>query len=342
MENIGKVGIRRLALVALAFIFLPLGASAQAWTTDAKTTSGRLIVERPTLLSLGFEWMIDGDSNNNAKVDVEYRKTGETQWHKALPMFRLHEQPMGGGGGGGEEGGGGGGRGAAPTNGDSLPPGGAVALAGIAARGHGPLYGTPYKVPNAFASSVLNLQPDTEYETRFTLSDPDGVTGEAVKTATVRTRKEPMPTAGGKVYHVYPSDYKGTMQEPSFIGLLRAYYTNVSNGDVNNSYAARVQPGDTILVHAGLYKDEAFHFYGSDVNNGQFYGMEFDGTYYLRKSGTPDKPIVIKGAGDGEAIFDGNGTTVLFDLMGASNIYFEGLTFRNAEGRNSSDRAVLQ
>ena len=46
------------------------------------------------------------------------------------------------------------------------------------------------------------------------------------------------------------------------------------------------------------------------------YGTPFDGTYYLTQSGTPDKPIVIKGAGDGEVIFDGDGCQNLFNLMG--------------------------
>lgn len=36
-------------------------------------------------------------------------------------------------------------------------------------------------------------------------------------------------------------------------------------------------------------------------------GNVFDGTYYLTQSGTAEKPIVIKGAGDGEVIFDGDG-----------------------------------
>src|SRR6185503_20578430 len=46
-------------------------------------------------------------------------------------------------------------------------------------------------VPNMFAGSVLDLEPDTSYEARFVLSDPDGVVGESRKTVTVRTRAEP-------------------------------------------------------------------------------------------------------------------------------------------------------
>ncbi len=59
------------------------------------------------------------------------------------------------------------------------------------------------------------------------------------------------------------------------------------------------------------------------------YGTPFDGTYYLTQSGTPDQPVVIKSAGDGEVVFDGDGCDNLFNLMGGSYNYFEGITVRN-------------
>jgi hypothetical protein len=80
-----------------------------------------------------------------------------------------------------------------------------------------------YVAPNQFAGSIFDLESDTEYECRFIMSDPDGVNGQAQKTVTVRTRVEPVPFKGGKVYHVYPPDYKGQIQEPAFTGLLNAY-----------------------------------------------------------------------------------------------------------------------
>ena len=39
----------------------------------------------------------------------------------------------------------------------------------------------------------LDLEPDTDYEARFVMTDPDGVTGEATRIVTVRTRAEPVP-----------------------------------------------------------------------------------------------------------------------------------------------------
>src|SRR4026207_527809 len=96
--------------------------------------------------------------------------------------------------------------------------------------------------------------------------------------------------------------------------------------DYFNSYPARVQPGDTILVHAGLYKDDR-HRYGG----GPGLGNVSRGTYFPTQSGTPEKPIVIKAAGDGEAIFDGDGAYNLFNVLAANYNYFEGLTFRNTD-----------
>ncbi len=56
-----------------------------------------------------------------------------------------------------------------------------------------------------------------------------------------------------------------------------------------------------------------------------------DGTYFLTQSGTPERPIAIKAAGDGAVIFDGDGAPVLFNVMAANDIYFEGLTIRNTD-----------
>ncbi|MEO8308908.1 MAG: hypothetical protein ABI616_12800 [Pseudomonadota bacterium] len=246
--------------------------------------AGELIVEPPTLIALGFEWMIEGDDNRNATVDLAYRARGATAWKKALPLLRLQREPILG-------------------IGDAFT----------------------FVNPNMFAGSIFDLQPDTEYEVRFTLTDPDGASGEVVRTVTQRTRREPTAYAGGKVYHVYPPGYEGPKQEPSFIGLLGAYYLRANGADWFNAYPPRVVPGDTIIMHAGIYKADRYR-YGSEP-----LGLLFDGTYHLRQSGTADKPITIKAAGDGEVVFDGNGNFNLFDVMAANYVQFEGLTIRNTE-----------
>jgi len=180
-----------------------------------------------------------------------------------------------------------------------------------------------YTAPNMFAGSLFDLAPDTEYEVRLTLTDPDNDL-EAMELVQVRTRPVPMPAADGRTFHVYPIGYEGEKQEPAFTGLLNAYYTSANGADWFNAFPPRVQPGDTIMVHAGEYKADRYRYANPT-------GLLFDGTYRLRQGGTKDKPIAIVAAGDGEVIFDGNGSHVLFDVMAADYLYFEGITIRNTE-----------
>jgi hypothetical protein len=55
-----------------------------------RSLPGDLVVDPPTLINLGFEWLIDGDAIRNAKVDVSYRKVGENAWKTGMPLLRLH------------------------------------------------------------------------------------------------------------------------------------------------------------------------------------------------------------------------------------------------------------
>ena len=288
---------------AFLLLFLMSEFCCAAGIAQNSTTSGEFWIQPPTLTALGFDWRISGDDNRNAKVEVSYRKKGDQKWREALPLLRLQQERIG-----------------APT-GPGYPS---------QPVSDGSAYVNPFKytVPNMFSGSILNLLPDTEYECRFILSDPDGVKGLTRKVMTVRTRREPQPAQGGQVYHVYPFGYQGVKQQPSFTGLLAAYYTGSNHSDHANSFSPRVQPGDVILVHAGLYKDNRFHYSGFYPNEAA-YGTPFDGTYYLTVSGTPDRPIAIKAAGDGEVIFDGDGCHTLFNLLAANYNYFEGITIRN-------------
>ena len=150
---------------------MTLAAQAPPACGVARVTPGELVVDPPTLINLGFEWLMDGDDNHNASVDVSYRKAGETAWKKGMPLVRLYHERV------------------IQPNVFNLVE------------------------PNMFAGSILDLEPGTAYEARFTLNDPDGVSGpaaNATKTVTVSTRPEPKPATGGKVYHVYPVGYKGT------------------------------------------------------------------------------------------------------------------------------------
>ena len=263
----------------IAALLLGLSCSLAAQNS---TRSGAFHVEHPTLLNLGFDWAIEGDTNRNATVEVRFRKVGTTVWRPALPLLRI----------GGE-------------------------------RVYRARENMTYTVPDGFAGSILNLEPATSYECEFVLKDPDGVTGTAEQHVTVTTKTEPQPYRGGRVLHVYPPDHEGPKLEPSFIGIKAAYYGE-GRGDWTAVRMNKAQPGDTILVHAGLYRPERLNYVDP-------LSAPFTGTWSLSLKGTADKPITIKGAGDGEAIFDGAGNHMLFEVMATQHHIFEGLTFRNTD-----------
>jgi hypothetical protein len=249
-------------------------------------TPGELVIEPATLINLGFEWFIQGDTNRNAVVQVSYRKAGTSEWKPALPMLRLQGERI-----------------YAESRVDVI-------------------------APNMFAGSILDLEPDTPYEARFVMSDPDGVREPGERIVTVRTRAEPQPYSGGRVFHVYPHGFSGTKIEPSFEGLMCAYNYWCAGTDWATSGRPRVRPGDSILVHAGTYRYNRYEYTNNATVNRT---VPLDGTYYLTADGTPDMPIAIKAAGDGEVVFDGDGNFALFDVKAADYTYFEGLTFRNTE-----------
>src|SRR5438093_9580968 len=122
---------------------LSSGAVAPAAEKEIKVKAGEFVIDPPTLINLGFEWVIQGDDNRNAKVEVSYRKQGEAQWKQGLPLMRLQGERI------------------YQTQGvfDVISP-------------------------NMFAGSILDLEPDTAYEARFVMSDPDGLIGQSSRTLT--------------------------------------------------------------------------------------------------------------------------------------------------------------
>lgn len=151
-----------------------------------------------------------------------------------------------------------------------------------------------YRTGNLFAGSILFLEPDTEYEVRLLMQDPDGGAA-SPRTALAKTRAEPNVFDGGRKLHVYPRDFKGKLVAGSFQGLMAAHDA--------------AHPGDILLLHAGTYK----------------------GPYTFTRSGEPGKPIVFRGGIDGEAILEGTGHEEdLLNIDGADYLTFENVTFRRA------------
>jgi hypothetical protein len=132
---------------------------------------------------------------------------------------------------------------------------------------------------------------------------------------TVRTRAEPQPYAGGRVFHVYPHGTPNKREDPA--GVRRAARRlqqqlvghRHDDGDTAAGAGRRHHPGP-----CRLYKYKREHY----TNTASLSQVPFDGTYYLTGTGTADKPIAIKAAGDGEVIFDGNGAFNLFNVKGGT------------------------
>ncbi len=158
-----------------------------------------------------------------------------------------------------------------------------------------------YTCGNLYAGSILFLDPDTEYEACFKLTDPDG--GEAQRVVTARTRPEPSAFAGGRQLHVYPEGHAGDEATPRYADIMAAY--------------DQAQPGDIIRIHAGVYA----------------------GKLALNKAGTPGKPIVFRGAGDGRSVLIGEERDHMI-RVGADHIWFEDLTLRHP-GATPGDAAIV-
>jgi hypothetical protein len=255
-----------------------------------KTIAGNLTIEPPTLICLGFDWKIEGDDNMNASVEVRYRKKGETEWNNYLSLFRT-------------------GRGRTVDYGFG--------------NFDDPNHQMRYRIPDGFAGSIMDLEPGTFYEVQLKLIDPDGVKGDAVKNLELKTRSEPVQYEGGEVRHVYPPDFKGEKQQPAYNNLMHAvngFQTWCDN--YQTIHPNKAKPGTKILVHAGIYKTD-YHDYRDPG------GLWLHGMQTFVAGGEPEKPIMIVSAGDGEVIFDGNGSDRYFNIAAADYMYFEGITIRN-------------
>ena len=165
-------------------------------------------------------------------------------------------------------------------------------------------FGSRFDVPAdgwLFAGSVLLLEPATRFELKLTLLDARGrKTGTSSRVLQAQTRAEPRIPPGVRRRHVIPGSGGGSGTEADpYRGLAAAHSGS--------------RPGDLLFLHAGLYP----------------------GPWVIHHSGTPEKPIVWAAAGDGPAIIDGRGSsserpTHAIEASGTHDVWFEGLTIRNA------------
>jgi hypothetical protein len=321
-----------------AALLASLCISGLAGAQDA-ITPGKLDVDPPTLIGLGFQLRLSGDENRNASLEVEYRKVGQEDWTPGLKPY-------------------------------------------YETRSSVSSFGSKFDVEPHFAGSVIDLMADTAYEVRLTLSDPDGVEGEAQQTFKSRTRKVPEACSDGRVVevfpdrdgrrledvlgdlkpgdivklhggtysppafqappspkssggekvapgdgevrHVYPPRYKGKKLEPNYPNIMAAYHGGRWLYDVNfYDLPTGVKPGDTIVVHAGRYVTSPMSYRNP-------LALWQHGRHRFTREGEPGKPITIKAAGDGPVVLDGGGAYCMFDLTAAKHHVVDGLTLTNA------------
>ncbi|MBM4043396.1 MAG: hypothetical protein FJ290_33330, partial [Planctomycetes bacterium] len=246
-------------LLAALSAFPPSTQAAQ----DA-SAPGEIQVEPPTLHCLAVRWPILGDDNANAAIAVQYRRVGDPAWKQGFPLFRTIRSV---------------------TNDQR----GQWSFSGIPAA----------RLPGGsiFAGSIVDLDPETDYEVKLSLKDPDG--GDAERLLKMRTIGEPKEPPGMRVRHVAPEN--ASAGPAAIMGLAAA--------------VATMEPGDLFLLHKGRY--------------------EIKGALELKASGEAGKPIIFRAAGDGEAIIDGGGDdTAKGRLISAGkikHIWLEGLTLQGRQ-----------
>jgi hypothetical protein len=110
--------------------------------------------------------------------------------------------------------------------------------------------------------SLFDLAPDTVYELRFTLADPDGVNGAAMATTSFATRADTLIAANLRTLYVAP----GGNDANDGLSPARALATVQRAANL-------AQAGDLVTVAAGVYREQVS----------------------LPRSGTPTLPIVLQG-----------------------------------------------
>ncbi len=185
------------ALLVLTGFLLP-----SYMLSENATTPGEITTPYPTITCLAVEWLIRGDDNNNGKVEVEYRASGDSKWLKAMPLVRV---PAGNTG-----------KRTSPT----------------------------YSWPDKFSGSIFNLNPDTEYEIRLSLYDPDG--GKDTEIVSAHTRAVPKEAENARIIKVNPVTLEkaAMLAEPGDVLLLSPGYYESFTMPVDGA------PGKPIVLRA--------------------------------------------------------------------------------------------
>lgn len=191
MKNVNFILLRTLKLsffkrspnMAFSFLTIILFLSTNTIAQDY-TIPGEVTTPYPTIINLAVEWNIQGDDNQNGIVTVQFREKGKLKWNQGMPLRRI---PAG-----------------ENKSALSLPR-------------EVPGY-DGFKWANKHSGSIFDLRPNTEYEIKLKLKDPDG--GSAEKMVEARTRPVPRISNNAKIIEITPGNYdtlhttSGTADKP--------------------------------------------------------------------------------------------------------------------------------
>jgi uncharacterized repeat protein (TIGR01451 family) len=236
-----------LRLMLVAAIVLTLSVSPTRASSDSAVVA-RALSTHTTFVNVGVVWVVDGDTDRDSSMTLEFREPGAGAWRPAAPAMRAY-----------------------PT---TIVDGAPLGL-------------------NSWGASAMFLQPNTQYELRATLTDPDG--GSEMRIVTATTRFEPQAAIDSVQRYVVPGSGGGDgSQANPFRGLQAA--------------ADAAQPGDVFAVAGGNYAP-----------------------FTVSRSGAAGRPIVFRGPAADGAVVNGAGTArgVVTLADGVSWVIIEGLTIQN-------------
>jgi hypothetical protein len=147
-----------------------------------------------------------------------------------------------------------------------------------------------------FVGSLLWLEPETGYQVRVTLADPDGVTGGASATTSFTTRADTLAEPGNRTLYVAMGGDDGNPGTDPAYPLA----TIQQAADI-------AAPGDLVMIAAGTYRESVL----------------------VTSSGTANQPIVFRGVGSATVI-DGSDEAIAGGVSwtaGASGVYSRTLGF---------------
>jgi len=86
-------GCRTLSGIPIALgVGLALALGATVARADDVLHLGAAQLDRPTVVALGVQLLIQGDDNHNASVALRYRAAGTSTWRQGMPLFRVRPE----------------------------------------------------------------------------------------------------------------------------------------------------------------------------------------------------------------------------------------------------------